>query len=106
MSTTLEALEAEVLGLPPEDRSRLLDRLIESLDDENSLDEAWDKEAARRDEEIETGAAVAVDGKEAVERLRASSSGTKEEGRTMGASGAEVLATRLNLNSDVPTHHA
>ena len=47
MTTALETLQIEVLRLPPADRSRLLDRLIESLDDENTLDEAWDMEAAR-----------------------------------------------------------
>ena len=71
MTTTLEALEVEVLRLPPEDRSRLLDRLIESLDDQQAMDEAWDKEAARRDAEIGAGASVPVDGKEVVARLRA-----------------------------------
>lgn len=71
MSITLETLEVEVLRLTPEDRSRLLDRLIESLDDEKVLDEAWDREAARRDAEIEDGTSVPVGGKEAVARLRA-----------------------------------
>lgn len=71
MSTTLEALEFEVLRLTHEDRSRLLDRLIESLDDGAALDAAWDKEAALRDTEIEDGTAVAVDGKAVVARLRA-----------------------------------
>ncbi len=71
MTTTLEALQVEVLRLSPEERSRLLDRLIESLDDEQALDEAWDKEAARRDAEIEDGTSVPVDGKEVVARLKA-----------------------------------
>ena len=71
MSTTLEALEFEVLRLTHEDRSRLLDRLIESLDDGAALDADWDKEAALRDAEIEEGTAVAVDGKGVVARLRA-----------------------------------
>lgn len=71
MSTTLEALEVEVLRLPPEDRSRLLDRRNESLDGEKALDEAWNKEAARRDAEIENGTSAPVDGKEVVARLRA-----------------------------------
>jgi Putative addiction module component len=71
MSTTLEALEAEVLRLSAADRSRLLDRLIASLDADKELDKAWDREAARRDAEIEDGTSIAVPGKEAVERLRA-----------------------------------
>ncbi len=71
MPTTLEELEREVLRLPPGDRSRLLDRLIDSLDDAEVVDAAWEREAARRDAEIESGASEAVDGKEAVARLRA-----------------------------------
>lgn len=71
MSTTVEALEMEVLRLPAADRSRLLDRLIDSLDNDTSVDEAWDKEAARRDAEIENGTSVPVDGAEVVARLRA-----------------------------------
>jgi hypothetical protein len=71
MSTTLETLEIEVLRLPPADRSRLLDRLIESLDDETAVDKAWDDEAARRDAEIDNGTALPVDGKEVLARLRA-----------------------------------
>ena len=71
MSTLLEMLEVEVLRLSPEDRARLLDRLIESLDDEKTLDAAWDAEAARRDADVVSGASVPVDGKEVVARIRA-----------------------------------
>lgn len=71
MSITLEALEIEVLRLPPEERSRLLDRLIASLDDEGATDEAWDAEAARRDAEIEDGTSAPLDGREVVARLKA-----------------------------------
>ncbi|MES2226166.1 MAG: addiction module protein [Pseudomonadota bacterium] len=72
MPTTLKALETEVLGLPPADRSHLLDRLIDSLDDDDeTADEVWDREAARRDAEIENGTSIPVDGKEVVARLKA-----------------------------------
>lgn len=71
MSTTLEALAVEVLRLPPEDRSRLLDRLIDSLDVEKALDQAWDDEAARRSAEMASGQSLAVDGRAAVARLKA-----------------------------------
>jgi hypothetical protein len=72
MAITLEALEVDVLRLPLADRSRLLDGLIKSLDDEATLDQTWDSEAARRDEEIERGASAPVGGREVVARLRAS----------------------------------
>ena len=71
MTIELETLQTEVLRLSPADRARLLDRLIESLDGERTLDELWDQEAARRDAEIEDGSSISVDGKEVVARLRA-----------------------------------
>ena len=71
MTIGLETLQTEVLLLSPADRARLLDRLIESLDGERTLDELWDQEAARRDAEIEDGSSIPVDGKEVVARLRA-----------------------------------
>ena len=71
MSTVLEDLKNQVLSLPQEDRSRLLDSIVESLDDEQSRDEVWDQEAARRDLEIENGTSASVDGKEVLARLRA-----------------------------------
>jgi len=71
MSTTLEALAEEVLRLPPEDRSRLLDRLIDSLDGEKALDQAWDDEAARRSAELESGQSAPVDGRVVIARLKA-----------------------------------
>ncbi len=71
MSTVLEKLEIQVLGLPAADRSRLLDRLIASLDEDKSIDETWDREAARRDAEIEDGKSTPVDGKDVLARLRA-----------------------------------
>ncbi|NDF91703.1 MAG: hypothetical protein EB115_07035 [Betaproteobacteria bacterium] len=42
MSVQLEMLQAQILGLPVHERARLLDRLIESLDADQALEEAWD----------------------------------------------------------------
>ena len=71
MHVELEVLEAEVLKLSPEDRARLLDRLILSLDEDEETDQAWDALAARRDAEIEDGQIAEIDGAEALARLRA-----------------------------------
>jgi Putative addiction module component len=71
MSLPIEALEAELLRLPSVERARLLDRVVASLDADTARDEAWDKLAALRDAEIESGASVPVSGPEAVERIRA-----------------------------------
>lgn len=71
MSTNLEVLEAEVLQLPPVERSHLLERLIASLDIDLELEEAWAKEGDRREAELESGSVLAVSGSEAIARLRA-----------------------------------
>ena len=71
MSRPIEALAEEVLQLPSDARSRLLDRVVASLDTDRARDAAWDDLAARRDAEIESGASVPVSGPEAVARLRA-----------------------------------
>ena len=71
MTMPIEALEAEVLGLPSAERSRLLDRLIASLDTDPAIEGAWMLEAKRRDEEIESGTVQAIPGDVALARLRA-----------------------------------
>lgn len=70
MSTNLEVLEAEVLRLAPLERSHLLERLIASLDSDPEVEEAWEREADRREAELETGSISAVSGQEAIARLR------------------------------------
>lgn len=71
MSTSLEALEAEVMKLAPADRSYLLERLIASLDADLEIEQAWEREADRREAELESGEVVAIPGDEAMTRLRA-----------------------------------
>lgn len=71
MSTTLEALQAEVLRLSSADRARLLDRLIASLDIDSGAEAAWDELADKREQEIEAGAAASVSLDVAVARLEA-----------------------------------
>ena len=71
MTTAIEALEAEVLKLAPSERSRLLERLIVSLDEDAEVEEAWAKEADRRQAELDSGAVKAVSGDQMMERLRA-----------------------------------
>ncbi|MBX9961708.1 MAG: addiction module protein [Burkholderiales bacterium] len=71
MSRPLDALAEEVLQLPTEDRSKLLDRVVASLDADRKRDEAWDALAAHRDAEIESGQSKAISGPEVLARLRA-----------------------------------
>lgn len=71
MSTNMEVLEAEVLQLAPVERSHLLERLIASLDADPEVEEAWEREADRREAELESGLIAAVPASEAIARLRA-----------------------------------
>ncbi|MDO8704814.1 MAG: addiction module protein [Sulfuricaulis sp.] len=71
MSTNLEVLEAEVLKLEAADRSHLLERLIASLDLDPEVEDAWEREADRREAELESGSVAVVPGHEAIARLRA-----------------------------------
>lgn len=71
MSTNLEVLEAQVLQLAPVERSHLLERLIASLDSDPEVEEDWEREADRREAELESGLIAAVPGQEALARLRA-----------------------------------
>jgi putative addiction module component (TIGR02574 family) len=71
MATSLEVLEAEALKLAPADRSRLLERLIASLDADLEVEEAWELEADRREVALASGAVTQVPAQEAMARLRA-----------------------------------
>lgn len=71
MNAQLEVLEAEVLKLAPAERTRLLERLIASLDTDPEIEAAWDQEADRREAAMASGAVSAVPGHEAIARLQA-----------------------------------
>ena len=71
MSSNLEVLEAEILQLPSVERSHLLERLNASLDSDPEVKEAWEREADRREAELESGSISAVSGQDAIARLRA-----------------------------------
>jgi len=71
MNSQLEIIEAEVLKLPPADRTHLLERLIASLDTDPEAEAAWALEADHREAALDAGEATAVSGPEAIARLRA-----------------------------------
>jgi hypothetical protein len=71
MSTTVELQEAEVLRLSPKDRSRLLDRLIASIDADAETESAWDEVADRRESEMNSGAVQSVPLEDAIARHEA-----------------------------------
>ena len=68
--TTLEALQAQVLSLSKTDRSRLLDRLVASLDVDVEAEEEWEQLAETREAEIRAGKFTALPLEDAMARLR------------------------------------
>jgi putative addiction module component (TIGR02574 family) len=71
MSMPVHDLEAQALELPPEDRARLLERLIASFEPKSSAQKAWLELALRRREEVRSGEVAMVPGEEALARVRA-----------------------------------
>ncbi len=59
MPTPLEELTAQAKTLPPEDRARLVEELLESLEQAPApeVEAAWDREIERRMAEVEAGTA-------------------------------------------------
>ena len=50
--TTVELLEAEALKLSQGDRSRLVERLVASLDEDEEIEAAWDAIAEDRETKL------------------------------------------------------
>ena len=71
MSTPVHDLEAEVLLLPPEDRARLLERLIASFEPRSPAQRAWLDLAQRRRADVAAGTVAMRPGDEALARVRA-----------------------------------
>jgi putative addiction module component (TIGR02574 family) len=72
MSTRVEAIEAEAMRLPAEERVRLAERLLASLSEDTAIDDVWAKEVERRIAEIECGRGQVVPAADAISRARAS----------------------------------
>jgi hypothetical protein len=71
MPIPIDVLEAEALSLPAAERSRLIDRLISSMEKDPEWETAWSEEADRREERISRGDATWVRGEDALVRLKA-----------------------------------
>jgi putative addiction module component (TIGR02574 family) len=71
-SVTLRVLEKEVLELPPRSRVRLVEKIIESLDDyaDPGLQAAWDEEIERRVKEIKSGAEKGIPAAQVMKEAR------------------------------------
>lgn len=70
MPVTLEMLQAQVMSLSKADRSRLLDRLIASLDAGPQAEAQWEQLAGQRDAGLESGTVVPIALEDAMAGLR------------------------------------
>lgn len=66
MPTLIEELSARAKTLPPEDRARLAEEMLESLeqDPDSEIEVAWDREIERRVAEVEAGTAKLIPAEE------------------------------------------
>lgn len=71
MSTPVEDLAAQALTLPPEDRAKLVERLIASFEPRSAAQAAWLELARARREDVQSGKVAMVPGDEALARVRA-----------------------------------
>jgi len=69
----IQAIEQEVLHLPIEDRARLAEKLLSSLDalSEQEVEKLWFAEAQRRASEIDNGTVQLVSSEEMERRILA-----------------------------------
>jgi len=73
MTALAERIYNEVLDLPTEDRLTLLDKLLHTtnLSTQTDIDQAWTKEAERRDREIDDGTAARIPGEAVFAKINA-----------------------------------
>lgn len=71
MPSTLEALQAQAMQLPPTERAELADWLWASVEPQADIDAAWATEIERRVAQLDAGEAETVPHEEFMARLRA-----------------------------------
>ena len=71
MALPVEDIEVHALSLPPEDRARLLARLLSSFEPKSPSQAAWMKLAQSRRDDVRSGRVAMVPGDEALARIKA-----------------------------------
>lgn len=71
MSLPVEDLAAQALSLPPEDRAKLVERLIASFEPKSPAQAAWLRVANSRRDDVRSGKVAMVPGDDALARVRA-----------------------------------
>jgi putative addiction module component (TIGR02574 family) len=68
---TIEQIVSETLQLPPDQRERLAETLLQSLEPDAEWERVWAAEARRRLDEIDSGQVVPIPAVEAMKQARA-----------------------------------
>lgn len=76
--TLLERVEAEALSLSAPERTRLVEILLASLDEDDEIAAAWAEEAERRIDALERGEMQAIPVEEVIAQARARLNGKTE----------------------------
>ncbi|MCH7564106.1 MAG: addiction module protein [Gemmatimonadetes bacterium] len=66
----MDQLEQEVLKLPAEQRAKLAERIISSLDEEVEIEVEWLAEVRRRDADLDTGSVEGIPLEDALVSIR------------------------------------
>ena len=70
MPASVVDMEKQALGLSPEQRAHLADKLLSSLSPDPGIEEAWSAEAIRRLEEMENGSVTGIPVEAAIARAK------------------------------------
>ena len=72
MPLTLDQITEEAIKLPPASRALLADKLVQSLESENTgeIQQLWSVEAIRRRDEIRSGQVQPIPGEQVIEEVR------------------------------------
>ena len=75
MTTPIELLTSEVLNLPRHERSKMLEQLLHSLDEEDQWqrewEQSWARECSRREADVRQGLTTLLSGNVVMATLKA-----------------------------------
>ena len=69
MHLTPDQIEIEALSLPREDRARILEALVASLQTDPEVERAWDEEVRRRLRDIRSGVTKLIPGEQVLKEV-------------------------------------
>ena len=81
MSLTIQQVEIEALSLSRQERARLVDALVASLESDADVERAWDEEIRRRIRDIDAGVTKLIPGEEVLKEVEVEIAWNEEAAR-------------------------